>query len=98
MSVLISAASATLPELERMMRRLAPVRLVMDVHLSPGDHKALGKLVEAARVIDDIFLQQLWSGNEVLLAKLKADHSPLGKARLHYFWINKGPWSDLDGH
>src|SRR5207249_12276969 len=20
----------------------------------------------------------------------------LGRARLHYFWINKGPWSDID--
>ena len=27
---------------------------------------------------------------------MQKDTSPLGKARLHYFDLNKGPWSDLD--
>ena len=27
----------------------------------------------------------------------RQDTSALGKARLHYFDLNKGPWSDLDG-
>src|SRR6185312_3821718 len=48
--------------------------------------------------INDIFLTQLWSGNRAELAKLEKDKSPLGRERLHYFWINKSPWSDLDGH
>ena len=26
------------------------------------------------------------------------DTSPLGKARLDYFWLNKGPWSEIDDH
>jgi hypothetical protein len=29
---------------------------------------------------------------------LQKDTTPLGQARLHYFWLNKGPWSDLDDH
>ena len=41
-------------------------------------------------------MQQYWSGDLALYAKLQKDTSPLGKARLHYFWINKGPWSELD--
>src|SRR5262249_59923873 len=28
--------------------------------------------------------------------KLQADNSPSGRQRLHYFMINKGPWSQLD--
>src|SRR4029077_3817410 len=32
-----------------------------------------------------------------LQAQLQKDTSALGKARLHYFDLNKGPWSDLDG-
>ena len=64
--------------------------------LSSGDQQALVKLVEAARIMDDIFLKQYWSGNRALYAKLQKDTTPLGKARLHYFWINKGPWSALD--
>ena len=58
----------------------------------------LSKLVEAARVVDHLFLQQLWSGNLKLYAELQKDTSALGKARLEYFWLNKGPWSALDEH
>jgi hypothetical protein len=43
-------------------------------------------------------MDQLWKGNRALYAQLQKDQTPLGKARLHYFWLNKGPWSDLDGH
>src|SRR5262249_20336001 len=45
---------------------------------------------------DAIFLRQVWAGNESVLLDLIRDQSPLGRARLHYFMINKGPWSDLD--
>jgi len=82
-----------------MIARFAPVELHADASkLSPGDQKALAKLLDAARVIDDIFLDQVWSGNVALRAKLAKDTSPLGKARLHYFDLNKGPWSELDDH
>ena len=43
-------------------------------------------------------MKQYWSGDHALYEKLKQDTTPLGKARLHYFLLNKGPWSDLDGH
>ena len=80
-----------------MIARYAPVELHADAStLSSGDQKALAKLLDAARVIDDIFLNQVWSGNAALRAKLAMDTSPLGKARLHYFDLNKGPWSELD--
>ncbi|HWR36252.1 MAG TPA: hypothetical protein VN622_10325 [Clostridia bacterium] len=85
-------------QLQKMMARFAPTEMKVDTSaLSPGDKKALAKLVEAASVIDDIFLTQFWSGNQALYSKLKKDTTPLGKARLEYFWINKGPWSALDG-
>lgn len=95
----MAAVIPDLPQLERMSARFAPTELRADISsLSPRDRKSLGKLIEASRVIDDIFLTQLWSGNHVMLAGLEQDASPLGKARLHYCWINKGPWSDLDDH
>ncbi len=88
-----------LAELKQMTARFAPTELRVDTSaLSPGDRKALAKLIGAARIIDAIFMDQLWSGDAALYNKLKRDATPLGKARLHYFWINKGPWSDLDGH
>ena len=95
----LMAAIPDLAELNRMIARFAPVQLQADESkLSAGDQKALAKLLEAARVIDDIFLKQVWSGNVALRAKLAADSSALGKARLHYFDLNKGPWSELDDH
>src|SRR5580692_2707238 len=96
------AATAAIPDLgqlQKMTARFQPTELRVDVSkLSPGDRQALVKLIEAARVLNDIFLTQMWSGNHSLYAKLRQDTSPLGKARLDYFWLNKGPWSDLDDH
>ena len=64
--------------------------------LSPGDRAALAKLIESTKILDRIYLRQAWSGNEELLRKLQADTTPEGKAMLHYFNINMGPWSVLD--
>lgn len=88
-----------LPALERMIARFAPVELRVDTSkLAAQDQQALVKLIAAARLVDDIFLTQYWSGNQPLYRKLQKDTTPLGKARLRYFEINKGPWSSLDEH
>jgi len=80
-----------------MAARFAPTSIRVDTSkLSPGDRQALVKLIEASRILNDIFMKQLWSGDVALYEKLKKDTTPLGQARLHYFWVNKGPWSDID--
>ena len=90
---------ATTSELGAMARRYAPVELTADVSaLSTGDRRAIAKLITAAQVIDKLQLRQRWADNEKLMAALRRDTSPLGKARLDYFWLNKGPWSILDGN
>jgi hypothetical protein len=99
LAMTILAAIPDLAELNRMIARFAPAEIRADPsQLTPGDQKALQKLIDAAHVIDDIFITQLWSGNAALREKLAKDTSPLGQARLHYFNLNKGPWSDLDNH
>jgi hypothetical protein len=86
-------------ELNQMAARFAPAPLDVDLSaLSAGDKKALAKLIEAGRIVNHLFMQQFWSGDLALYQKLQLDKSALGKARLHYFWINKGPWSEIDGH
>src|SRR5215469_1556727 len=86
-----------LAELETMANRFAQTPLRVDTAvLSLADRQALAKLIEAAGVLDGIFLKQLWSGNPELYSKLQKDKTLLGKARLRYFWLNKGPWSDID--
>jgi hypothetical protein len=88
-----------LAKLQAMTARFAPVEVSADISRLPaGEQKALAKLVEAGLIMDTLFLRQVWSGNENMLAQLRKDTSPLGKARLHYFLINKGPWSRLDDH
>src|SRR5579884_2125046 len=92
-------SSPDLNELNRMAARFAPAPLEVDLSgLSAGDKKALARLIEAGRIVNHIFMQQLWSGDLALYHKLEQDKSPLGQARLHYFWINKGPWSEIDEH
>jgi hypothetical protein len=95
-------SSASFPdaaELNRMAARFAPVELNVDLSgLSAGDKNALAKLVEAGHVIDHLFMQQFWGGDLALYNKLQQDKTPLGKARMNYFWINKGPWSEIDEH
>ena len=94
-----NAATPDAAELKKMAARFARPELKVDIsHLSSGDKAALAKLVQAARIVDDIFMSQYWSGDHKLYAELKKDTSPLGRARLDYFWLNKGPWSALDEH
>jgi hypothetical protein len=86
-----------LAELNAKIRRFAPTVITADTsRLSAGDRRALAKVIEAARLFDPLFLRQVWSGNVALQRKLQADKTPTGRARLHYFNINDGPWSQLD--
>jgi hypothetical protein len=87
----------TQQQLEQMSARFAPVDIGADVSKLPtSERKVLSKLVEASHLIDAIFLRQVWAGNEAALMRLEADQSPLGRARLNYFLLNKGGWSRID--
>jgi hypothetical protein len=81
----------------RLAARFAPTEIRADLSkLSPPDRKVLAKLVEASKIMDALFLRQVWAGNEAMLIDLAQDQSAEGRARLHYFLINKGPWDRLD--
>jgi len=83
--------------LEDQIKRFVPVEIKAKIStLSAGDKKALGKLIDAAKLMDSIYLEQVWSGNTALLHKLETDKSNKGKERLRYFQINMCPWSKLD--
>jgi hypothetical protein len=87
------------PELAKKIRRFAPTVLTANTaRLSANDRKALSKIIAAAKLMDPLFLRQVWSGNEALLKRLEADKTPVGLQRLHYFRINNGPWSRLDNN
>jgi hypothetical protein len=80
-----------------MAERFAPTEITADVsQLSPSDRQVLAKLVQASKIMDALFMRQVWAGNESMLLDLLRDNTPDGRARLHYFLMNKGPWSRLD--
>ena len=84
-------------QLKSMEARFAPVDVRVDVSYLPAEERAaLERLVEASRLIDALFVRQRWAGNESTLLQLLADATPLGRSRLSYFLLNKGPWSELD--
>ncbi len=95
-------ATARPSELQHAIARFAPAEIGADISALPdNEQRALAKLVEAARLMDSLFLTQVWAGNDAVQQQLarEAVDAPAGSdadARLHYFLINKGPWSRLD--
>ena len=84
-------------ELRTMTARFAPVDIRVDLSRMPAnERRALTEIIRAAQIIDAIYLRQVAPQNETQLLLLLQDHTPLGEARLTYFLINKGPWSELD--
>src|SRR6187431_1186043 len=98
-TTLIGQRVASDPDLERKIARFAPTTLTGDTSkLAPKDRQALDKIIAAAKLLDPLFLRQVWSGNDALEKKLMADKTAAGKQKLHYFYINDGPWSRLDNN
>src|SRR6266404_4603135 len=91
------ALGMDLASLQKIAVRFAPTEVSADVSALPAQERAaLAKIVEAARLMDTLYLRQVWAGNHPLLLELSQDASPLGLARLHLFLLYKGPWSSLD--
>ena len=85
------------PDLAGKIARFAPTTLTADTSkLTAKDRQALDKIIAAAKLLDPLFLRQVWNGNDALETKLQADKTAVGRQRLHYFYINDGPWSRLD--
>ena len=93
---LLALQEAKVPDaqtLQKMAARFAPTEIGADLSkLSDTDRRVLAKLVEASKIVDALFLRQVWAGNEAKLFELLDDRSTVGQARLRYFLINKGPW------
>ena len=88
-----------------MTARFAPAEIGADISALPKNERdALARMVDAARIMDALFLRQVWAGNDAMLQELAQQAArPVGPrasrtaaARLHYFLINKGPWDRLD--
>ena len=75
---------------------LAPVEIGASLDALPDtERRALAAIIAAARIMDSLFLEQVWAGNPSLLLQLSSDDTPQGRARLNFFLVNKGPWSRI---
>src|SRR4051812_17324473 len=102
-----STVMPTLAELQKMTARFAPADIGADISALPKNERdALARLVDAARIMDALFLRQVWAGNAAMLHELAQKAAmPVGPrasrtaaARLHCFLINKGPWDRLNAN
>jgi hypothetical protein len=97
LSALMIAIALDTAALQKAAARFAPTEVSADLSaLPPQELKALVRILLAARLMDTLYLRQVWAGNEPLLLQLAQDATPLGRARLHLFVQQKGPWSSLD--
>ena len=82
-----------------MIARFAPAPVTADTSkLAPGDKQALGETARSRARHRRHFLAAAVERQRGPDATAGERRTPLGKARLHYFEINNGPWSDLDDH
>jgi len=85
--------------LRERIAQFAPTRLTFDEGLLSDSHRrALRKIVEASRLMDDIFLRQVSPHNPDRLARLEASRKPEDRDVLRYFRIMAGPWDRLEEH
>ena len=79
------------------LARFAPTEMRADLSgLATEDRLVLAELVTAGRLMDEIFLRQVWTGNAELRAALDRLEGPDAEAARAYFTVNFGPWDRLD--
>ncbi|CAO3681785.1 unnamed protein product [Umbelopsis ramanniana] len=80
--------------IDKRLERYTPYEFTADLSdLKEGDRAAIKPLVQAAKLIDKIYIRQAWAGNEQLKKKLEE----LGdKKLLTLFNMYKGPWAKED--
>lgn len=68
-----------------------PVELSPDIsHLSDNQRQVISLLIDAAKITDDLFWQQIWGDKDVLLEQVR---DPAAK---RFVMANYGPWDRLD--
>ncbi|KAI7851682.1 hypothetical protein BDC45DRAFT_571844 [Circinella umbellata] len=86
--------SLTTRSIPKRIARFAAYECTADLsHLSSQERLAIPKLVKAAKLFDQIYLRQAWSGNEALEKKLKEKGD---RDLCLLFDMYKGPWASED--
>ena len=85
--------------LESKISQYAKTEIKYDENLLDDNQKiVVQKLYEAAKLMDDLFLEQVYSKNDSIKAELESAADPLSAKKLEYFNINFGPFDRLDNN
>ena len=86
------------PDIEKRLAQFSPTPLEADLSdISPKNRQVLDKLVEAARLMNEIFLRQAWTGNPALREQIADWKTGEKGAARQYFDVMFGPWDRQDG-
>ncbi|MHB2156189.1 dipeptidyl-peptidase 3 family protein [Calditrichota bacterium GD2] len=84
-------------KLKRMIAQFAPTEIKYDHSLlDERKQKVVENLYRAAKIMDEIFLDQVYSKNFEIREQLRASSDPLDQLRLEYFTIMFGPFDRLN--
>ncbi|MFP3939905.1 MAG: dipeptidyl-peptidase 3 family protein [Acidobacteriota bacterium] len=84
------------PDIEERLAQFAPTPLEADLSaLADEDRRVLELLVQAAELMDEIFLRQVWVGNPELRERLEGYEGEDAEAAREFYRINFGPWDRL---
>lgn len=91
--------SKELKMLREKIDQFVPVEIRFDSSLlSNKDMIVVQKLYQASRIMDSIFLSQVYSRNEEIKSRLGSSSNEQDKLKLEYFRIMFGPFDRLDHH
>ncbi len=92
-----AAEASETASLQQKIARFVPVTFAVAMDgLPQSERDTLVKLIEASRLIQEIYERQVFADNPRVAARLAADTSELGKLRHAYFRIMRSPWDRLD--
>ena len=84
------AEPAQLPALE-------PTTIEVDLSSLPASEKAaLARIVHAGRLMDALYIRQVWPGTVSLMTERESAHTPSAQAELTALNFFKRPWDDQD--
>lgn len=85
------------PDIKERLKQFSPTEIIFDENLLNEEQKqVLGKLLQAAKLIDKIFWKQASHVGLEIKEKLKGWNDPAAEDYLHYLKINFGPYDRLD--
>jgi len=92
----IDMGSIDVQAIQAELAKLAPVEIKADIStLSEGDRAALDRIIEAARIMDELFFRQVYHHNEEIREQLKSSSDPTAKVALELFTVMYGPYNRM---